>query len=223
MKISYKFRNPLLLKKALEHPSFTKSQDPSQSEYERLEFFGDSILSMVINEILYKNFSNATHSQLSIMHSNLVNSESLAEIARSINLGESLIIDSGEDMAGGRDSRTNLEDTMEALIAAIYLDSDYKSVYKFIKDLWSDLLQSTDLMKKDKKSQLQELSQKFFSKLPTYQVVTKIGSSHEPIFTISVEVAELQGIGTGKSKKEAEQQAAGNLLLRLQDKYNTEI
>jgi len=215
MKIPYEFRSKGLLKQALTHPSFTKSDDSVEDHYERLEFFGDSILSMVINELLYKNHVKASDSKLSIMHSNLVNSISLAKVASSIGLGEQLIMDDGEASSGGRENTKNLENAMEALIAAVYLDSDYETVANFVKLLWEPLLNDKSIIEKDKKSLLQEWAQHEKGVLPIYGVIKMEGLAHSPIFTVSVIIDELEAIGVGKSKKEAEQFAATELLREI--------
>lgn len=217
MTIPYKFQNKELLRIALTHPSFTKSNNLKKSDYERMEFFGDSILSMVITEILYKNHTTANDSKLSIMHSNLVNSQSLARVAASINLGKHLIMDEGEELSGGRENAKNLENAMEALIAAVYLDSNYETVAAFIKKLWELLLLDKSITEKDKKSLLQEWAQRQKGDLPIYKVLKREGLAHSPTFTISVSVNELSAIGTGKTKKEAEQLAAAALLESISD------
>ena len=217
MTIPYKFHNKELLRIALTHPSFNKANNLKESDYERMEFFGDSILSMVITEILYKNHTTATDSKLSIMHSNLVNSQSLARVAASISLGNHLIMDEGEELSGGRENTKNLENAMEALIAAVYLDSNYETVAIFIKKLWTPLLLDKSIAEKDKKSLLQEWAQRQNGSLPIYKVLKREGLAHSPTFTVSVSVSKLSAIGIGKTKKEAEQLAAATLLEDISD------
>ncbi|WHQ47030.1 MAG: ribonuclease III [Candidatus Midichloria sp.] len=217
MTIPHTFRNKKLLDKALTHPSFTKANQAGENDYERLEFFGDSVLSMVITELLYKKHINATDSKLSIMHSNLVNSQSLAKVAISINLGKYLIMDEGEEISGGRDNVKNLENAMEALIAAVYLDSNYETVAAFIKKLWWPLLNDKSIGEKDKKSLLQEWVQRNNGVLPIYKIVKREGVAHSPTFIISVTAHDIQAIGIGKSRKEAEQNAATALLNQINE------
>lgn len=218
MKIKYRFHNPELLKQALTHPSCTQHRycNDSLENYERLEFLGDGILSMVIKELLYHRYKDASDGHLSVMHANLVNSVTLVKIATRINIGAALLMDDGEDQSGGRTKPKNLENSVEALIAAIYLDSDYATIVDFIKELWGDFLSNhTLLMQKDNKSTLQEWAQSKDYDLPKYFTQQVDGVSHMPIFTIKVVVGNFSGIGTGKTKKEAEQNAAADLLQQI--------
>jgi ribonuclease III len=216
MKIPYQFQNDLLLKQALTHPSFVKSNKNLHSHYERLEFLGDSILSMVIAEILYKERIQDDEGNLSIMHSNLINAQSIAKVANMIDLGSLLIMDNGEEISGGRFNERNLENAMEALIAAVYLDSDYETVRAFIKGLWYPLLNDKTILEKDKKSLLQEWAQSHNAGLPSYHLVNRIGKPHESVFTIEVVIKDHNGIGVGRSKKEAEHKAAEDCLNKIQ-------
>jgi ribonuclease III len=211
--IPYNFKNQSLLENALTHPSAKKSK----VDYERMEFFGDSILSMVIAEILYRERSHDDEGKLSIMHSNLVNCNSLVKIANIIDLGSFLIMDGGEEDCGGRSNERNLENAMEALIAAVYLDSDYETVTQFVRGLWSDLINDKSILDKDKKSLLQEWAQSHDYGLPIYTLISRIGMPHSPIFTIEVSVKQFKGIGSGRSKKESEHNAAADLLKVIEE------
>lgn len=213
MRINYQFKNPDLLKRALTHPSAVKQKDKRELTYERLEFLGDKILSAAIADILYATFHNIAEGKFSLIHSNLVNTESIANIALKVGLDAHIILDNGEEASGGRANPRNLENAMEALIAAIFLDSDYITVKQIVLDLWHEMLQDENIDSKDSKSLLQEWAQKQVLPLPEYIIENKDGADHAPIFSIAV---SLNGIGKvcaqGRSIKEAEQLAAKKAL-----------
>ena len=212
MKIEYKFKNEDLLQEALTHPSYCKGKHSNKPNYQRLEFLGDAILSSIIAEYLYKKYHDMNEGELSISQSHLVKTSSLADVARSIDLGESLLLDIGEEKNNGRDKDRNLENAMEALIAAVYLDSDFLTVKTFISNLWADQLDNIFVLK-NSKSLLQEWAQKNGKPIPKYTTIETSGSQHEPIFKVQVDVNGLDScIGKGKSKKVAEHDAATQIL-----------
>lgn len=217
MDINYHFKNNELLKIALTHPSVTKSKNKNHLNYERLEFLGDSVLNLVIAEIIYHTYDSCDEGELSVIHANLINTDSISKIAKNIKLDQYIILDAGEEASGGRGNIKNLENAMEALIGAVFLDSDYTTVKKFISDLWQELICNHDeITKKNNKSLLQEYAQKLYNQLPVYKIEDKVGSSHLPIFTISVEISPVgKEYAQGKSKKQAEQLAAEKMLLRI--------
>ena len=208
----YKFRNPNLLKIALTHPSAVNKGETDS--YERMEFLGDSILNVVIADIVYNRFTDYSEGQLSIILANLVNSKTIVQVAEKLNLAEKIILDSGEEQCGGRDNPNNLENVLEAVIAAIYLDSDFGTIKKIIKEWWSEFfIDIKKLYQKDFKSQLQEIVQKKYKMLPKYKIDLKEGEAHNPIFTISVSLKnKYEFKAQGKTKKEAEQSAAKEML-----------
>jgi ribonuclease-3 len=214
MKINYQFKNEGLLKIALTHPSYSKY---GYQNYERMEFLGDSILGLIIAELLYKKFTHLSEGKLSLMHSRLVNTKTLADIAKEIEIGDDIIMDTGETLSGGRHNPSNLENTMEALIAAIYLDGGIDSARKFIFELWSKyLIEDGDIFKKDVKSHLQEWAQKNKHNIPIYEIVDKTGVEHSPTFMVKVSITNVnEALGEGKSRKTAEISAAENLIKKL--------
>lgn len=215
MLINYTFRNTDLLKLALTHPS-SKQKNNIQYNYQRLEFLGDRVLSMAISDILYHTYADLNEGSLSIIQSNLVNTETIAKIAKFIALGDDLIIDAGEEMIGGRENPRNLENAMEALIAAVYLDSNYLVVKNFIAELWKDFLTNKAIINKNCKNVLQEWAQKLGMPLPIYNIENKEGAAHSPIFTVSVYIEGYQKVySDAKSKKEAENKAAKLMLHQL--------
>ena len=207
----YTFKDKTLLQIALTHPSAISRNN--SSSYERMEFLGDSILNAVIADIIYNKFSDYSEGDLSTIIANLVNSKTLVKIATELNLAEKIILDSGEELGGGRDNPNNLENALEAVIAAIYLDSDFYTVKDIINRWWTGFFQDTEkLFQKDHKTQLQELVQKRYKILPKYKTESKVGEPHNPTFTVSVSLNEHTTIAQGKTKREAEQKAAYKML-----------
>ena len=215
MKIDYSFKDPTLLKKALTHPSLCR--DNKEQSYERLEFFGDKILSLVIAKLLWDNHPDASEADLSVMHSNLVNTKCLAEVASKIDLGSSIQMEAGEELNKGRTNAKILENAMEALIGAVYLDSDFNTITEFVSNLWADHLSDTSsTQQRDAKSILQEWAQKNGKPIPEYTVISELGNAHNPIFVIQVSVDGVEPVtAEGSSKKTAQQIAAKKLLKNI--------
>lgn len=209
----YKFKNIDLLKTALTHPSAIKN-NVKDSSYERMEFLGDSILNIIIADIVYHKFTTYSEGQLSIILANLVNSKTIVTVAKKLNMGKKIILDNGEEQSRGRENPNNLENVLEAVIAAIYLDSDFATIKNIVSRWWAEFFIDTNkLFQKDYKSQLQELVQKRYKILPKYKTEDRKGESHEPTFTISVSIKNKYKFkAQGKTKKEAEQEAANEML-----------
>ena len=210
----YQFKRRELLEQALTHRSHSRA-----ANNERLEFLGDSVLSLIISNFIYQRFENASEGRLSRIRASLVKQDTLAEVARDIGLGDHILLGGGELKSGGFRRDSILSDALEALIAAIYLDSDYTQAEKTVLHLFDDLLQAVDVDSslKDPKTQLQEYLQGRQKSLPLYEVTQTNGKSHDQIFTVSCELSDLglQSEGKGSSRKKAEQQAAHNLLHKL--------
>lgn len=218
--INYNFRNENLLLEALTHPSLT--QEGKIHNYQRLEFLGDKVLSLAIGEFLMHKFPDEMEGALSRRHASLVSGEALAEIALEMNLDEFLLLSEGEEKLGGRHNKHNLENALEAVIGAIYLDSNFQEAQKFIMKFWHDfLLQDLD-PPKDPVSKLQEIVQSQSRQLPEYIVVQSGGSHHAPLFTATVKIPKTneEFSAEGKSKKEAQREAAKRALEKL-DKENS--
>jgi ribonuclease-3 len=210
----YRFRRSELLEQALTHRSFSRNINN-----ERLEFLGDSILNLIISNYIYRHFDKASEGKLSRIRASLVKQDTLARVARGIGLGDHIHLGGGELKSGGFRRASILSDALEALIAAIYLDSDYAQAEKTVLHLFHNLLQSVDVASnlKDPKTQLQEHLQGQQRELPSYRVRQTSGKSHEQVFTVSCEIDELdlRCEGTGASRKQAEQQAARKILDKL--------
>ncbi|MGH8559289.1 MAG: ribonuclease III [Methylococcales bacterium] len=209
-KLGLKFNDKTLMQTALTH----RSAAPENNE--RLEFLGDSILGFVIAEYLYEKFPTADEGVLSRLRSNLVNQAFLAELARNLELGNFLILGSGEMKSGGFRRDSILSDAFEALIGALYKDQGYEVCKQWVLGLFANRLKELTLQNwvKDPKTRLQELVQSRGLKLPNYILKSTSGQPHQQWFCVECEVELLdepqQGIGP--SRKKAEQQAAQTVL-----------
>ncbi|MGS2718207.1 ribonuclease III [Eionea flava] len=211
--INYQFSDESLLKTALTHRSFSSSNN------ERLEFLGDSLLGVTISQQLFKQFPDVKEGILSRQRSRLVKGVTLAALAREFALSDYLIMGSGELKSGGYRRDSILADAVEAIIGAIYLDSDIQQCQSVILHWFSDRLQnlSSHDQLKDPKTRLQELLQAQKKPLPAYTVAHVEGASHEQRFTVGCEVALLKDIvtATASSRRQAEQEAATCVLKLL--------
>ena len=208
--LSYQFSDIELLNKALTHRSVSKNNN------ERLEFLGDSVLGSIISEELYSRHSNIDEGQLSRLRSHLVRGNTLANLAKKLNIAENLRLGQGELKSGGFRRESILADTFEAILGAIFLDSDYLTVKKVTLLLFSDLLneaKSEDSLK-DFKTQLQELLQKKGYSLPKYELLQTKGKDHNAVFYVSCHIEELKIMveKNAKSIKRAEQACAQSIL-----------
>ena len=209
-RIGYEFKNPELLKEAMTHKSYAAEWNVKYDN-QRLEFFGDAIVEMVLTRHLYFRYPALQEGDLTKIRSALVNQDSLAKFARSIELGKYIQFGRGEIDSHGGDRDSTVSDAFEALSAAIYLDGGYEAVEKFIlaiftKEIPDPLNMLTTL---NPKGHLQEYAQAEFGKTPTYQVIQVSGPQHEPCFEVAVFLGSEQ-LGTGKAqnRKNAEQAAA---------------
>lgn len=211
--IDYHFSDVALLKQALTHRSVNKNNN------ERLEFLGDSILGCVISHELYHRFPLVDEGQLSRLRSSLVRGQTLAKLAKSINLSETLLLGQGELKSGGFRRESIQADAFEAILGAIFLDSDYVTVSAVILKLYDELLSdaSPDDSLKDFKTQLQELLQKKGHSLPIYELIKTKGQDHNAVFYVSCHIKEfnLSVEENAKSIKRAEQACAELILESL--------
>ena len=210
-RIGYKFRNPLLLAEALTHPSLGHETQRYHFDNQRLEFLGDAILQLVITEYLYEHFRSEAEGQLTKLRSRLVSREGLKGHALALNLGSYLMMGRGEEASGGRERGSTLADAYEALIGAIYLDSDLATAKKFIlAQARTDLDQLAEApIDINPKGQLQELLQSISPRSPVYEVISQSGPEHEKSFVVqAVWEGMVLGRGSGRSKKQAETAAA---------------
>jgi ribonuclease-3 len=211
--IGYRFKNPGLLKQALSHKSYA-SESGSGIYNERLEFLGDSVLAAVVAHQLYAEYPDDPEGHLSKKKSLLVSRPSLAAWAEELALGTYLYLGVGEETTGGRTRQSLLANALEALLGAMYLDGGYDAAASFIRT-WCSRKHGS-LLETDHKSRLQELLQKRYKSPPNYELAAADGPDHDKTFSIVVRIATKElGRGTGKNKKEAEQNAALDALSRM--------
>jgi len=214
--LAYQFSNPDLAQLALTHRSANAAHN------ERLEFLGDSLLGFIVAETLFTLNPQASEGELSRMRSALVNKNALAAAARSLGIGEYLQLGTGEANSGGSERDSILADTVEALIAAIYLDGGIDHCATFVKKISESKLaiDAAVTEQKDAKTRLQEILQAQGKNLPKYEVVEISGPPHEQVFHVSCRLESLgaESTGSGASKREAEQQAAKKILKAIEAK-----
>lgn len=218
--IAYHFNDMQLLQAALTHRSVTGNNN------ERLEFLGDSIINFIIAKTLYELYPKAREGHLSRIRANLINGDTLAELAREFDLGEYLQLGPGEMKSGGRKRTSILADAFEALIAAIYLDSDMLTCERLVIHWFSPRLQEEQVVEqlKDPKTRLQEYLQANKFPLPNYEIVDITGESHDQTFHTKchVEGIDLVTTGSGSSRRRAEQVAAEAFLTQLFEKVSVD-
>lgn len=211
-KIGYCFNDLKLFEEAITHRSYLQDIEKKGVAFnERMEFLGDAILDSIISELLYINLPEADEGRLTSLRTQIVRGRTLAKIAGRIQLGEMLRLGYGEESQGGRKKASILADALEALIAAVFLDSDYDRTKKFVSDIFEETIKEKIVMKKDDnyKSELQEILQENGPVEIAYIPVKTEGHGHARKFFVRVEVdGESFGEGEGSSKKEAEQKAA---------------
>lgn len=208
--IKYKFKDKTILQQALSHPSSKKNKEYSDNE--RMEFLGDSILGFLISKKLYERFPKEPEGDLAKRKSAIVCKETLADIARYIELNENIIIGRGEEQSGGRENDANLENALEALIAAIFLDGGIAEAEDFVNRFFTDKILNMNEPPKDPKSQLQEYLQSLGKEVPEYKVKSIEGPSHEPLIEVELKIEDKTVIESSSSKKKAEKKAAKKML-----------
>jgi ribonuclease-3 len=200
------------LRAALVHRSFV-AEHAGADHNERLEFLGDAVLQLVVTVYLFEHHPELAEGEMAMVRSGLVNGVELADVAREIELGSHLYLGRGELASGGSDKESILADAMEAVIAALYLDQGFEGARRFILERWADRIEARVAApgKRDYKTRLQEVLAQVGS-LPRYRI-TEEGPDHDKTFSAVVEVnGGVVGEGTGRSKKEAEQNAAARAL-----------
>lgn len=218
--LGYRFTDLRLLQKALIHSSFAFEQAQIDKNNEILEFLGDAVLDLVIGHTLCEKFPEMREGELTRLRSSLVNETHLALMARELQIGEYLCLGKGEDASNGRNKSSILSCAYEAVIGAIFEDSDYVTVEAIICRFFIPAMaaKKEELLMADAKSRLQEALQEKFNEAPSYRIDQEEGPSHQKLFTVSVLFRdEALGNGSGGSKKEAEQRAAAATLDMLDD------
>jgi len=214
-RLGVKWKNTDLLCNALTHSSFSTEGKGRTASNQRLEFLGDAVLELVVSEFLYHSFPQYAEGDLTKLRASIVCEPSLSRVARKLGLGEYLYMSRGEEKSGGRDRPSILADAFESVLGAVYLDGGLKEAGKFALDHLSEVI--ADVLEgrvdRDYKTELQEILQKRSSSPVSYVILKEDGPAHNRFFTAGVLfMGKQMGVGTGHSKKEAEQQAARHAL-----------
>ena len=220
--LGYRFKALGLLEEALTHSSLVNEQKTASPQHnERLEFLGDAVLSLVISEYLASVLPQSSEGTLSKLKAQLVSEASLAQVARRLGLGEHLKLGRGEDRSKGREKDSLLADALEAVLAAVHLDGGFEASRTVTRHIFAEELTHIAAQQEqpgagDYKTQFQEWCQKRYDTLPRYATVRETGPDHQKLFEVELSIqGEVVGVGSGRSKKEAEQQAAKQALQQL--------
>ncbi|OGG58419.1 ribonuclease III [Candidatus Kaiserbacteria bacterium RIFCSPHIGHO2_01_FULL_56_24] len=215
-RIGFTFADKRLLETAFTHRSYlNENRAPGREHNERLEFLGDAVLELVVTRFLYDKYPEKPEGELTAFRAALVNTQSIADAAAKLGMNEFLLLSRGEAKDTGRARGIILANAFEALIGALYLDQGYDAAYAFIA---AQLFHKTDevvekRLWQDAKSKLQEIAQELLSVTPTYDIVNQTGPDHDKRFVVKVQLgAEKAALGEGRSKQEAEQDAAQKAL-----------
>jgi ribonuclease-3 len=219
--IGYSFGDRALFAEALTHRSYANERPEVLPDNERLEFLGDAVLDLVISQYLMANLPEAPEGELTRIRAEVVALPSLERLARSLELGNCLLLGRGEERSGGRDKASLLADALEALFGAIFTDGGFDCARSVILPLFVPLLQQAEAKEgQDYKSRLQEILQAAQRELPVYQLAETTGPAHERTYLVEVIIdGRLHGSGEGRTKKGAEQTAAKAALASL-DKHS---
>ena len=222
-KLNYYFNDRNLLKNALLHKSLgNERKEYKNQNNERLELLGDAVLDLIVAEYLYKNYKNASEGTIAKLKAMIVSEPILAKISRQIGVGKFLMLSRGEVMSGGRNRESILADSFEAILGAVYIDSNLDEARVFalshIKQYIDHIEENEDIL--DFKSILQEYVQKEFRTVPTYELVAERGPDHMKEFEIQVIVGNYKEKAVARNKKKAEQLSAKALCIKLGVNYN---
>jgi ribonuclease III len=219
-RLGYRFADIGLLENALTHRSFVNENPTSPvKDNERLEFLGDAVLELTITDMLMREFPDYAEGQLSKLRASVVNEQPLAELARRFRLGEFLLLGRGEETSGGRMKTSLLANAFESIIAAMFLDGGFDRTAAFIGRFFAPLIEegATTPVYRDYKTAAQEACQIRFRDVPRYVLISETGPDHDKRFETSLVIGErIIATGTGRNKKEAEQQAAKTAMEVLQ-------
>ena len=222
-KLNYYFNDRNLLKNALLHKSLgNERKEYKNQNNERLELLGDAVLDLIVAEYLYKNYKNASEGTIAKLKAMVVSEPILAKISRQIGVGKFLMLSRGEIVSGGRNRESILADSFEAILGAVYIDSNLDEARIFalshIKQYIDHIEENEDIL--DFKSILQEYVQKEFRTVPTYELIAERGPDHMKEFEIQVIVGNYKEKAVAKNKKKAEQLSAKALCIKLGVKYH---
>lgn len=214
--LGHRFGDRRLLAEALTHRSYVNEcEDPDVRDNERFEFLGDAVIDLVVSTELMRRYPEAQEGPLSKYRASIVSESALSKVSQRLRVGEALRLGRGEEMSGGREKASILSDAFEALMAAVYLDGGLGAATEVLLR-WLDFPSPIDLRRGDAKTELQQRVQAARHVTPTYRMVGESGPDHDKIFQVELLVAdEVLARGEGRSKKEAEQQAAARVLERM--------
>ena len=222
-KIDYKFKNILILKQSLTHPSFyidNNSYLKDLNQFERFEFLGDRVLGLIIASLLFNKYKNFDEGDLSKRYSYLVQKNFLHKISLELEVDKILLYNFKKN--NKIMLKSIFSDSVESIIGAIFIDGGYISSFNFVKKFWSQYLDIQISNTQDPKTSLQEISQQKSKKLPEYKLIKKKGPAHSPLFTINLNVLDLKKItAEGSSIREAETKAASEALKIINEKKIT--
>jgi len=215
--ISYQFNDPDLLNVALTHRSYANERPGGEfRDNERLEFLGDSVLNVIISHLIMERFPHCHEGELTRLRASLVNEKSLARISKNLGINQYLLLGKGESLRRGREKSSLISDVYEALIGAVYLDGGFEKAFEVVKKQFTPLLDKGLTDDGDFKTKVQQISQSRFGSSPRYRLSDMMGPEHDKTFGAEIYIADqLYGYGTGKNKKEAQQNAAQEALKRI--------
>ena len=215
--IGYRFKKKALLEAALTHPSYRYENPEVPTDYQRLEFLGDSVLGMLAADALMKQHPDSPEGDLTKLKSALTSGPALAKAAAELGLGDYLLLGRGEAAAGGAGRESNLEDALEAVMGAIWLDGGLKAIRKFFERHVFQTLETSEADLTNPKGALQEYAQKEGFGIPEYSVVEESGPDHDRRFKVQVTVSTFVFRGEGRSRREAEKVAAAKAVHSFSD------
>ena len=214
-RVKYRFKKKALLEAALTHPSFRYENADSAADNQRLEFLGDAVLGLLAADVLMERHAQADEGELTKLKSALTSGSALATVARTLGLGDHLRLGKGEAASGGADRDSNLEDALEALLGAVWLDGGLKSARKFFERNIFQCLESGATVLNNPKGMLQEYAQKKGYPVPEYKVTEASGPDHARRYCVEVTVSTYAFRGEGSSRREAEKNAAHKAVLSM--------
>lgn len=218
-RLNYKFADLELLRLAFTHPS---AETAEKGNYQRLEFLGDQVVGLAVSLLLYRTFPEAEEGALSKARSNLIDERALAFNSKNLNLGDLMILGKGEEKMFGRDKESILSDIFESLMAVIFIEAGWLTVFRIIDEIFTPLIDASpdisDLLvhiNRDYKTKLQEIAQELVLQLPRYNLTEKRGPEHDSVFLVECSAMGYSAVGVGKNKKSAEQNAAMKILQEM--------
>lgn len=217
--IGYCFRDRQNVSVAISHPGVKKSRKFSAKAFERLEFLGDRVLGLSLASFLYDNFKQDSEGELAIRMATLAGTEFLIQLAKQTKMMDCFNIPKDFFVSKHKTS-SSIADMVEAVLGAVYLDADFKTVEGIVRRLWANDINKIVYKEKDSKTHLQEMLQGMSHELPLYRLIKMSGEAHDPVFEVEVTACNQTAIGCGTSKKNAEHDAAEKMIRQLQVKVN---